>query len=157
MKINKSGFTLTELLTVVLIIGILTSIALPQYRRSVARADAMEALVNLRTLFDSAKRYKAANSEAPLKLQGLDISFFDASSDTADTFDLGKFQYHFDNDMITACRLNGNYCFNFYYNHGTYGRDTLTCSFTQGGKYDWLCDNMGDEQIGGSDEYLMKG
>ena len=55
MKYTKSGFTLIELLAVVLIIAILTSIAVPQYRRSVQRAQAMEMMTNLRTLFDSAK------------------------------------------------------------------------------------------------------
>ncbi len=157
MKLTKLGFTLTELLAVVLIIGILTAIALPQYRRSVSRSDAMTAMVNLRTIFDSAKRYKAANSEAPKKLQGLDVSFFDASSDTSEKFNLGKFQYAFSDSVISACRINGNYCFNFYYNHKTYGKDTLTCSFTRGGKYDWLCENMGNSRIDGKDEFLMKG
>ena len=64
-KLYRSGFTLIELLAVVLMIGILTSIALPQYRRSVQRAEAMEAMVNLRSLLDAARRYRAANDAAP--------------------------------------------------------------------------------------------
>lgn len=157
MKTNKSGFTLTEVLAVVLIIGILTSIALPQYNRSVARADAMTALVSLRSIYDSAKRYKAANSEPPMKLQGLDISVFDASSDTSSVFTLGKFSYSFSKTRVSACRLpNKDFCFHFYYNHDTYGKDTLTCAVHNQAKYSWLCENMGDENIGGN-EYLMKG
>lgn len=37
-KQNKKGFTLIEVLVVVLIIGILTSIALPQYQKSVMKS-----------------------------------------------------------------------------------------------------------------------
>lgn len=157
MKTNKSGFTLTELLAVVLIIGILTSIALPQYNRSIARADATTALVTLRSIFDSAKRYKAANSVPPMKLQGLDISIFDASSDTTQSFTLDKFVYIFSNSRVSACRLpNKDYCFNFYYNHDTYGKDTLTCEVVNRAKYSWLCENMGDTAISDA-EFLMKG
>ena len=156
MKKNNFGFTLLELLAVVLIIGILASIALPQYRRSVARAEAMEAMVNLRTLFDSAKRYKAVHSQPPMQLNGLDVSFFDATSDTTDTFEIGRFQYKFTSSDISACRLNGNYCFYFYYNHASKGKDTLTCKLSStGGKYDWICEAIGTTDLG-NDEYLMR-
>ena len=50
IKNFKQGFTLLELLVVVLIIGILASIALPQYENSVEKSKASEALIILKSL-----------------------------------------------------------------------------------------------------------
>ena len=52
----KKGFTLIEMLTVVLIIGILTAVAVPQYRRVIAKAHVSEAEAVLRTIYDSSER-----------------------------------------------------------------------------------------------------
>jgi len=52
MKENKNGFTLLELLVVVIIIGILAGIALPQYKLAVARSR----LSNILSLFASIKQ-----------------------------------------------------------------------------------------------------
>ncbi len=49
---SNKGFTLLELLVVVLIIGILASIALPQYESSVEKSKASEALLILKSLRD---------------------------------------------------------------------------------------------------------
>ena len=54
---NCKGFTLLELLVVVLIIGILASIALPQYRNTVRRARVAEAKIALRAIVDATDRY----------------------------------------------------------------------------------------------------
>ena len=52
----KKGFTLVELLTVVLIVAILSGVALPQYRKAVDKARAAEAQNMLRILYDSSER-----------------------------------------------------------------------------------------------------
>ena len=53
---RRAGFTLTEMLTVVLIVGVMMSLGLPQYRRVIQRSRATEAISVLRTLADSAER-----------------------------------------------------------------------------------------------------
>ena len=152
MKKYKFGFTLVELLAVVLIIAILTAIAVPQYRKSIRRAEAIEAMVNVRALFDSAKRYKAANSTAPMKLKGLDVEFFDASSADSDIFDLGNFMYIFSSTSVGACRKNhSGYCLKFYYKHSTYGKDAFLCERDPNGDAkanrlaDSICESLGNK------------
>ena len=58
---NKKGFTLLELLVVVLIIGILASIALPQYRKSVVKAKLAQADIILNTAKKNVQLYIDAN------------------------------------------------------------------------------------------------
>lgn len=48
----KKGFTLVELLIVVVIVGIFVAIALPQYKRATERGRLMEGLTNLRVATD---------------------------------------------------------------------------------------------------------
>ena len=55
---NKKGFTLLELLVVVLIIGILASIALPQYQMAVTKAKVASILPLMRRCKDALQEYK---------------------------------------------------------------------------------------------------
>ena len=55
------AFTLIELLVVVLIVGILSAIALPQYRLAVEKSRLTEALHNMRILEEHAKLYILEN------------------------------------------------------------------------------------------------
>ena len=57
----KKGFTLIEMLVVVLIIGILAGIALPQYNQAVEKARLSEVLINAKAIEDSIDRYLLQN------------------------------------------------------------------------------------------------
>ncbi len=65
----QKAFTLIELLVVVLIIGILSAVALPQYRFSVERARAAEAVINIRAWADALQRYYLANGNYPINTE----------------------------------------------------------------------------------------
>ena len=66
MKYNKKAFTLIELLVVVLIIGILASVALPQYQRAVEKARATEAILWQSTFMRAADAYMLAGPNGTL-------------------------------------------------------------------------------------------
>ncbi len=48
----QKGFTLVELLIVVVIVGVMVAIALPQYKRATERGRMMEGIANLRAVTD---------------------------------------------------------------------------------------------------------
>lgn len=56
---NNRGFTLVEVLSVVIIIGVLTAVAVPQYQNAIKKSRAAEAQVMLKSLYDSSERLAA--------------------------------------------------------------------------------------------------
>ncbi len=69
----KKAFTLIELLIVVLIIGILASIALPNYQQTVWRTRYSQLQIMARNFADAASRYILANGNVPNYWADLDI------------------------------------------------------------------------------------
>lgn len=74
MSKNKKGFTLLELLVVVLIIGILGAVALPQYMISVERTRVAGNMSELKPIYDAALQYYSYNDEFPDSLKKLPVS-----------------------------------------------------------------------------------
>ncbi len=71
---SASAFTLIELLVVVLIIGILATVALPQYRVAVGKAKYTQGMVDANALATGVEMYRLANGTWPDNLEDLDIS-----------------------------------------------------------------------------------
>jgi len=84
---DKKGFTLLEILVVIIIIGILATLALPQYMKTTKKARAGEAVSNIGSLRGALLRYYQENDKLPTSIDQLDIenpatrpgSYFDYS------------------------------------------------------------------------------
>ena len=94
---NSSGFTLIEVLMVALIVAVLSSLALPQYTRSVERARATEAMAMVKQLDDAVYAYAAdhqgdTTNACPARFSQLAITL-PVTSDAVGSVALKNFTY----------------------------------------------------------------
>jgi prepilin-type N-terminal cleavage/methylation domain-containing protein len=74
MHNNEKGFTLVELMVVVVIIGILVAIAIPIYNNVTANAKRNTVEANLRTIDGSIQIYAAETGSLPTESDGSEIT-----------------------------------------------------------------------------------
>ena len=70
---QTKGFSLIETLAVVLIVGILTAIAVPQYQKAVIKARGAEARTNLQSIVQAQQVYYTTYSTFSSDLDALDV------------------------------------------------------------------------------------
>ena len=71
----SKGFTLLELLVIVLIIGILASIALPQYRKAKEKSNIAPILSILKNLYQAEESYYLVHRSYSKKFNNLNVDF----------------------------------------------------------------------------------
>ena len=96
----KKGFTLVELLVVVLIVGILASIAMPNYTKSVEKARATEAMTMVKAINDAVYAYAAEKSACPPSFSKLLVEV--PGDKISDTVVAGKYFVYILNAAINA-------------------------------------------------------
>lgn len=72
---NKKGFTLIEVLVVVIIMGILTAIVLPKYQTAIAKSEFSTLKLETATLAQAVNYYRHVNNQEPTSFNDLDVSF----------------------------------------------------------------------------------
>lgn len=80
---NKQGFTLTELLVTVLLVGILASLALPMYTRTIERSRATEAMASIKAINDAIYAFFMEKESCPERFSQLVVAVDDRSDGSA--------------------------------------------------------------------------
>ncbi len=81
---NKKGFTLIELMICILIIGVLTTIAIPVYTRASEKAKTTEAIETLGTVASAEQRYALENNWYSSDFTDLDVNIVNKLGEVVD-------------------------------------------------------------------------
>ena len=139
-KKRNKGFTFVEMLVVVLIIGVLSAIALPTYRRAVERTRAVQGITTLEHIAKAQVAYNAKRGEYASTAFSLPINLEDNNGNevSGSQFNDQFFTYNiFGNQQAsaTAARSTGEYTLLIDYASGE-----VTCQAVEGST---ICERLG--------------
>lgn len=148
---RRRGFTLTELMAVVIIVAILAAVAAGSYKQAIERSHFSEGLIAANTVLAAVERYHADSCDEGAcvtqpKIKYLDISLANQKNCTANTDFCTKTKYFeitVDNGYVDAKRMNkkGDYTIRVY--PDSFGQRTDTqCRYSNTSGKD-LCISVG--------------
>ena len=120
MLMNRKGFTLVELLMVVIIIGILVTLAVPNYYKSIERAKGGKAKGAMDVIKKASIQYRALEDIYPAGLDDMLDCEIPAGMAAAATFDDGDWVYSLAANTATTLDIVATR------NAGEHTGDTLT-------------------------------
>ena len=147
---NKKGFTLIEVLIVVLIIGVLAGVALPQYRLAKDKAQ-YSTMMNIgRAIAEANERYWLANNKKyATNFDQLDINLPANRIEGGDAyFDWGKCILWSQQELqcTNYTSLKNQFILQYKHNAGNGGKDRIVCTaqgLKENSRYDRVCQSFG--------------
>ena len=121
---NKKAFTLLELLVVVLIIGILAAIALPQYKMAVLKTQLARAKSTTNDIMKAFELYYTIHNDYPSKFSELDFAYNLTDSNIMQTPDYYCMISSIYKELYCTIN-NGNYKISYFISYST--PKTKTC------------------------------
>lgn len=122
--LHNAGFTLMEMLVVILIIGILASIAVPQYQKAVTKSRAANLQTMLAEVVRAANAYHLQYRKWPTTFDQLDLHFSMPQ--------LGSWKAACGRDLVAGATLKGKDFEISLYNGGVGKRYRVFAYFTTG-------------------------
>lgn len=101
---NQNGFTLSEIMVVVVIVAILASVAIPRFTGAVERVRASEGVHILTALLGAQKAYEAENSSYAVDINDLDVEIT-----RAENFNIGSIVVQNNPNNVAQITRTGGY------------------------------------------------